>query len=113
MDRPRLLLFSAAGFLLFGVCYWVWSGWGLITVHADGTSLAEVIRGIEKQGGITLKTNMDPAQPVTLHVHKVPLTDARESLSAVTDSRWRLAYVFGADQGTIDNRLALLASGER
>jgi hypothetical protein len=113
MDRPRLLLFSALGILLFGVCYWVWSGWGLITVHADGQSLAEVIRSIEKQGGITLKTNMDSAQPVTLHVDKVPLTDALESLSAVTDSRWRLAYIFGADKGVIENRLALLASGER
>jgi len=95
--------------LVFAVTYWIWSNWGLITVDVNGKPLAEVIRSIEKQGGIVLKTNMDPAKPVNMHVFKVPLTEAMEKLASITDSRWRVGYLFGPDSSTL--KVALEAYG--
>jgi hypothetical protein len=85
----------------------------LITVHADGAPLSQVARSIEKQAGIHLRTNMEPDRQVTMHVDKVPLREALETLAAVTDARWRLAYLFAPDQGTIDRAASELASGTR
>jgi hypothetical protein len=113
MGRSRLLVFTAIGLLVFAGVYWIWSGWGLITVHADGVSLSQVMRTIEKQGGVQLRTNLEPDQPVTMHVDKVPLREALETLSAVTDARWRLTYLFGPDQATLERAVSDLSSGTR
>ncbi len=113
MNQHRLLPKITAVVVLLYLVYWVWSGWGLITVDVDRKPLADVIRSIEKQGGIVLKTNMDATTPVTMHVFKVTLPEALEDLSAVTDSRWRLSYIYGGDKGTIQGALASLASGTR
>ena len=113
MARPKLLVFTAIALLLGAAAYWLWSTWGLITVHADQKPLAEVIRSISKQGGIKLRTNLDENFPVTMHVDKVPLTEALETLAAVTDSQWRLTYLFAPDRGALDAALAQIASGAR
>jgi len=114
MNRQKTLIASTILVVLFGVIYWVWSNWGLITVDVNGKPLAEVIRSIEKQGGIVLKTNLDPAKPVSMHVYKVPLTEALETLASVTDSRWRLGYLFAPDAATLKVALeAYGASGKR
>ena len=113
MNRQRLLIPSTIGLLVVAVFYWIWSDWGLITVDVKGKPLSEVIRSIEKQGGIVLKTNMDPAKPVSMRVHKVPLTEALETLQEVTDSRWRLGYFFAADAVAIKGALETYATGKR
>ena len=113
MNRQKSLISATILFVLFATVYWVWSNWGLITVDVTGKPLAEVIRSIEKQGGITLRTNMDAAKAVTMHVHKVPLTEALETLAGVTDSRWRLGYFFGPDTATLKGALDSIAGGKR
>ena len=113
MNRQKTIISATILLVLFSVAYWVWSSWGLITVDVNDKPLAEVIRSIEKQGGVVLKTNMDAAKPVTMHVHKVPLTEALETLAGVTDSRWRLGYFFGPDTATLKRALETIASGQR
>ncbi len=113
MNRQKILLIATISLVVFAIVYWVWSGWGLITVDVDAKPLAEVIRSIEKQGGIVLATNMDTAKPVTMHVHKVPLTEALETLASRTDARWRLGYLFGPDAGTLKTATDAIASGKR
>ena len=113
MNRQKILIIATISFVAFAIVYWVWSGWGLITVEVNAKPLAEVIRSIEKQGGVLLKTNMDPAKPVTMHVHKVPLTEALETLANRTDARWRLGYLFGPDAGTLKIATDAIASGKR
>ena len=96
MDRNRSLLFStlALGGLTLVYFVWsIWANWGLITIHAKQQPLSAIIRSIEKQGHITLKTNLDPATKVTMHVTKVPLTEALETLAVNTEAGWRLTYV--------------------
>ena len=113
MNRQRLLIPSTVVLLVLAVFYWIWSDWGLVTVDVKGKPLAEVIRSIEKQGGIVLKTNMDPTKPITMNVHKVPLTEALETLQELTDSRWRLGYFFAGDAGAIKGALDTYATGKR
>jgi hypothetical protein len=113
MNRQRILMVAVALLALVVTGRWIISGWGLITVHADGRPLSEIIRSIEKQGGITIRTNMDVAAPTTMHVDKVPLGEAMEVLSAVTDSRYRLAYVFAQDPAAVETGLAAWTSGLR
>ena len=113
MNRQRLLPLAAILLALFVIVNWVISGWGLITVHADEKALSEIIRSIEKQGGITIRTNMDAARLTTMHVDKVPLGEALEVLSAVSDSRCRLAYVLAGDTATIDAGITAWVSGPK
>ncbi|MEO6788830.1 MAG: hypothetical protein ABI318_22135 [Chthoniobacteraceae bacterium] len=113
MNRQKAIIGATLMLVVCAIAYWVWSNWGLITVDVNGKPLAEVIRSIEKQGGIVLKTNMDATKPVTMHVHKVPLTDALETLAGVTDSRWRLGYFFASDAGTLKSAFEMIASGKR
>ena len=113
MNRQKILISATILLVVFAIVYWVWSGWGLITVEVDGKPLAEVIRSIEKQGGIILKTNMDATRAVTMHVHKVPLTEALETLASRTDARWRLGYLFGPDVATVKSGLEAIASAKR
>jgi hypothetical protein len=100
MNRERLLPLSAIVLVAGYVLYHIWSGWGLITVHADGKPLSEIIHSIEKQAGIVMKTNMDVTTTVAMHVDKVPLSEALETLGAITDSRCRLTYVLSADKAS-------------
>lgn len=113
MNRQKTLLGTTLFLAVCAITYWIWSNWGLVTVEVEGKSLSEVIRSIEKQAGIVLKTNMDGTKPVTMHVHKVPLTEALETLGAVTESRWRLGYFFGPDAATVKGALESIASGKR
>jgi hypothetical protein len=56
---------------------------------------------------------MDATRPVAMHVHRVPLTEALETLAAVTDSRWRLGYLFASDPARVKGALDTIASGQR
>ena len=113
MNRQKALLGATLLLAFCAVTYWIWANWGLVTVDVENKPLSEVIRSIEKQAGIVLKTNMDVTKPVTMHVQKVPVTEALETLGAVTESRWRLGYFFGPDAATVKGALEMIASGKR
>jgi hypothetical protein len=113
MNRERNLLIATVAIIVLAVAYWIWSGWGLITVNVDNKPLSSVIQSIERQGGVTLKTNMPADRPISMHVTKVPLIEALETLSAITDSRWRLAYVVASDKGKITSALTAFSNGQK
>ena len=113
MPRLRILLPLLAVLALANVAWLTWSRWGLITIHSDDRPLSEIIRSIEKQGGIKLRTDLDPATKVKMHVTRVPLTEALETLAALHDARWRLAYVFGPDQAAISTAIAGFEAGQK
>lgn len=105
------------GFLLIALSVRLGWGWfsdrGLITVHADQQPLSAVTRSIEKQAGIRLLANFDGASRVTMHVNKVPLGEALETLSAVTDSQWELTYIAAPNRSKALGLLAQFGSGNR
>ena len=95
------------------VAHYFWSHWGLVTVHAKGMPLSQVIRSIEKQGHVTIKTNMDMTKPVDMYVDSVPVAEAMETLAVNTDSRWQLTYFLGPDKATVSGALATVTAGQR
>src|ERR1700733_9712661 len=113
LQRQHWVLLALVLILTTEVVHYFWSHWGLITVHSKTTPLAQVIRSIEKQGHVTIKTNIDLAKPVFMNVDEVTLNEAMETLATVMDGRWRLTYVVGPDKGTVSNALATFASGQR
>ena len=113
MKKNHWLALLALLLLVGNVVYYVWNNWGLVTIHAEDRPLAEIIRSIEKQGGVTIKTDMDATMPVRMHVDKVKVSEAMETLSTLTESRWRLTYFVAADRGAISNVLGTIAAGER
>ena len=113
MNRNRWLIPLTALLVVGAVVQHVWANWGLVTIHSQKEPLAQIIREIEKQGHITLKTDLDPATPVRMNVDKVVVSEALETLAAVTDARWRLAFIVAGDKAAISTVVASLTAGER
>jgi hypothetical protein len=113
MKRNHWLALAILLLLAGNIVWYVWVHWGLITVHSKDQTLGTVIRSIEKQGHVTIRTNLDLTKPVQMDVVNVALAEALETLATVTDSRWRLAYYVGPDQGSIGGALAAITTGKR
>jgi hypothetical protein len=113
LTRQQWILSVLLVFLLGMVFHYFWSRWGLITFHSKDTSLGKVIHSIEKQGHVTIRTNLDPNKPVFMNVDYVSLNEAMETLATVMDARWRLTYVLGPDKGTVAGALSEFESGNR
>jgi hypothetical protein len=113
MNRTRVLLFCTVVLALGNFAYHWWRDRGLITIHSDNLPASKVVRDLEKQGGITVKTNVPPETPVRMHVEKVPVAEAIETLSTVLEGRWRLAYVFAGSLTEAQGAVASYAAGQR
>jgi hypothetical protein len=110
--RVRILLGVAA--VVAAMLVWKWiAGWGLVTIDADGQSLANVIRSIERQGGVAIATNLDPETTVSMAVYKVPVAEAVDYLAARTDARWSVAYVAGSGKEDVRAGVDALVAEER
>lgn len=110
--RIRILLAIFAVLALANAARLTWSHWGLVTIDADDRPLSEILASIADQAGVTLRSDLDPATKVRMHVTRVPAAEALETLSAVTDSRWRLAYVFGQDRAAVQRVLEGFEKGQ-
>ncbi len=112
MNRNRWLLTTVVLLLAANVVWHIYARWGLITVHANPLPLSDVIRSIERQGGISLRTNLPPDTAVTMNVNHVPLSEALETLSVVTESNWRLNYVVGPTKNDVLQAVGTLSAGQ-
>lgn len=112
--NPKTKWLAAAVLVLLAanILWRVWAGWGLITIHANAQPLAQVLASIQRQGHVTLKADLPADTPVTMHVEKVPLTEALETLAATTDARWRLAYFLAADTAAVRGAVADFSAGK-
>lgn len=88
------------------ISLWIYSGWGLITIHADKQPISLVLPQIERQGHVKIRSDLDPSTPVTMHVDKVPLAIALETLATVVEARWRLTYCLAPDAATLATGVA-------
>jgi hypothetical protein len=88
--------------ILGAVAYHVYADWGLVTIHAHQMPLGKVIASMERQGHAKIETDMpQDTIMVNMDVVKVPLVDALEKLSVVTNSRWRFLYFVAGDKATL------------
>ena len=113
MKRNHWLFALVALLLTANIIWYVIAHWGLITIHADNRPLAEVIRSIEKQGGVIVKTNLDLTKPVRMDVDNVVLAEALETLGSLVEARWRLTYFVAPDKGAISTALATFTAGQK
>ena len=96
----------------------VFSGWGLITVQVHEAPLGQVLKSIERQGHVTLYTNIDPTSPVTMNVIKVSLPEALESLSQNCTSgdgrggaQWKLAFFTAPSSAAVKQEIRGFEAG--
>lgn len=115
MFNSRLALFGwiIAALVVLNVAGMIWSNWGLVTLNYKDAPLQEVLDSLQKQAGIQVKTNLDPATPVTIRVIKKTFPEALEVLAAVTESNWRLAYVLAPAKEDIAKFFDTWVSGTR
>jgi hypothetical protein len=112
-SRNQILGAAVILLVVVNIAWRIISGWGLITVHADKAPLSRIVASIARQGGIDLRTDLDPATPVTLNIDRVPLTEALEDLAIVVDARWRLAYFLGPDRRDVRGALTDWQAGTK
>jgi uncharacterized membrane protein YgcG len=84
-----------------------------ITADFVETPLHQVIRTMERQGRVTLRSNLDPDTPVTLRLHRAPVVEAIDLLAVRLDADWRWSLVVGPDRATVAEGLALATEGRR
>ena len=113
MNRNRWLIPLTVVLALLAGAYHLWSNWGLVTIHSEKEPLSKIIREIEKQGHVTVKTDLDLSTPIHMNVDKVVVTEALETLATVTDGRWRLAFFVAGDKAAIGTAVASIATGKR
>jgi len=112
INRRNILL--GIGFALLLVVIWQWiAGWGLVTVQVSDKPLADIIRSIERQGGVKIVTNADAATKVTMDVYRVPAVEAIDVLAARIDGNWTVGYVAGPKKADVTAGIAALQQGER
>ncbi len=113
MNRQILLILGVVVLIVANIVWHIYRDWGLVTVDAENKPIAEVVRTIERQGHITITNGLPAETLVTMHVRKVPASEALETLATVTDSNWRLSYFLAPDRVTILGGLESLKSGQR
>jgi len=113
MNRKKIWVGSLVLLAALRLAWYIYSTWGLITIQADKQPLSLIINQIQSQGHIILRTNLNPSTPVTMHVVRVPVSEALETLSAVTESRWRLNYFLAPDKTSLQTGITAIASGNK
>lgn len=111
MRNLRTVLLIAAPALLAGLLSWKWvSQWGLVTLNYSNVPLSRVIKSIERQGRVEIRTNADQATPVTIRLNRAPVLEAIDTLAARIDADARLAYLGAPSRKQIAHMLAAFSS---
>jgi len=113
MTRLHWLLVSIVSLLLANGAYHWWRNRGLVTIHCEDWTPAKVVHEIERQSGAVVRTNLPDDLKLRIHVDKVPLGEALETLTTQAEARWRLAYVFAPKLPDAHTAVASMVSGTR
>jgi len=105
MNRTRWLILTIVLLVAANIAHHIWKDWGLITIHCEDWPVGTVVHEIERQGHVTVKSNVPGETKVRMHVDKVPIAEALATLSVVTEARWRLAYFYAGDRVGIEGAL--------
>jgi hypothetical protein len=87
MLRNKFVIGGAVIVLLVvaNIISYFWNSWGLITVKVKDAPLGQVIKSIERQGWVTIYSNIDPQSTVTMYCDHVSLPEAMETLALNVD----------------------------
>ena len=108
MTRPKLLFSCIVLLGLTWLGIWIYDGWGTITLDYENKPLSTVLRSFTRQSNLKVVTDLDLSKPTSIHVHRVPVTEALDALQASAESRGRLAALFAPDAPSLKNLIASL-----
>ena len=111
-NRKTILLAAAAVILLLAAVSYFWPD-GLITLDFTDAPVQKVIASIESQGHVRIGTNVPPETPVTIHMRKVTLMDALETLSVRVEGDLRVVFAGASTKEQAVSALEELKSGKR
>lgn len=103
MKFNRLQVLAAAA----GLAVAVWGIWWFlardisISANFKNERLDKVIAFLEKKTGLQIKTNLDPAMPVTLFLQDAGVGDALDTLAVSVDGRCTLYAVMASTQSEV------------
>jgi hypothetical protein len=110
--RLKYALLGLVVLFVANIGWRIWSNWGLITIEVQDAPVAEVVRKLEKQGGVRLRTNLPAETKITMRVRNVSLMHAMEILSSVSGAGWSVAYFTAPTKGEIENALGTFATSD-
>jgi hypothetical protein len=108
MTRPKLLFSCILLLALIWLGIWISSGWGTITLDYENKPLSAVLRSFTRQSKLKVVTDLDLSKLISIHVYRVPVTEALDAIQASTESRGRLAVLFAPDASSLKNLIASL-----
>jgi len=91
-NRLRLFVGIAVFLLLTLAGFRLWAD-GLISVNFVNAPLGRVVAELQRQGHVTIRTNVSSDTLVTLQMQRVTLLDALETLAVRVNAELRAAYV--------------------
>ena len=108
MNRSKFL-FSFVGLLaLLWLGLWISSWWGTITLDFEKKPLATVLRSFTQQSGLKVITDLDLTKPISIHVRRVPVSEALDALQSSAESRGRLVFLAAPDRAGLQNLISFL-----
>ena len=110
-NRQKNLLVTAGVVLVLAAVYFFWPD-GLITLDFKDAPVSKVIASIERQGHVRIGTNVPPETLVTIHMKRVPLMDALETLTVRVEGSLRVVFAGASTKAQAGDALAELASGK-
>ncbi len=110
--RKTILRIAAGVVLVLAAVFFFWPD-GLITLDFKGAPITKVIASIERQGHVRIGTNVPPETLVTIHMKKVRLMDALETLSVRVEGSLRVVFAGASTKAQAVAALEELASGKR
>ncbi len=100
MKVPLLPCTAAVLAIGYGLFHWI-SSWGTVTIHAKEKPIAAVLSSVERQSGIRLISNLDPARTLSIQFKRVKVSEALDRLAAETGSRWSTVMLVASDAETL------------
>jgi len=108
MNRQKFLLCTIGILGLIWLGVWIHGWWGTITLDDENKPLQAVLQSFTRQSGLHVITDLDGNKPITIHVIRVPVSEALDALQAVSESRGRLLYLAAPNKTELQKALSLL-----
>jgi hypothetical protein len=92
--------------LIANIIYYVWNDWGLITINVTDAPIGDVVKSIERQGWVTIYSNLPPDTKVTMMCDHVPLQEAMDTLVANVPAHWTVGFFVGPTSVEVKQEIA-------
>jgi hypothetical protein len=117
--KPIILITILSLIVLFNIYYFIFSGWGLVTIHVHEVPIDKVVKSIERQGWVKILSNVDPSTNVTMDVDQVPVCEALETLTQCGTNdkgqpvrcQWKLTWFAGPSRADVSQGMDIFTSG--